>query len=120
MGELLGLGILESVRLSLGLVPLTWRNQMAGTKDSIVEVVSGETGFPKSRSLEIVGTLIELIKKTLESGDDVLVGGFGKFKAREKNARRERDPATGEDMMLEPKRVVTFHCSGKLRKKINK
>jgi len=93
---------------------------MTATKDSIIEVVSGETGFPKSRSLEIVETLIEIIKKALESGEDFMVSGFGKFKVREKKARKGRNPATGEGVILEPRRVVTFHCSGKLRKKINK
>ena len=92
---------------------------MTATRDSIVEAVSGETGFPKSRSVEIVETLIEIIKEALESGDDVLVSGFGKFKVREKKARKGRNPATGEGVILEPRRVVTFHCSGKLRKKIN-
>jgi integration host factor subunit alpha len=49
-----------------------------------------------------------------------MVSGFGKFKVREKKARQGRNPYTGEDLMLEPRRVVTFHCSGKLRKKINR
>jgi integration host factor subunit alpha len=60
-----------------------------------------------------------LIKRSLESGEDVLVSGFGKFKVREKKARKGRNPATGEGVILDPRRVVTFHCSGKLRKKIN-
>jgi integration host factor subunit alpha len=63
--------------------------------------------------------LIEIIKRSLESGEDVLVSGFGKFKVREKKARKGRNPATGEGVILDPRRVVTFHCSGKLRKKIN-
>jgi integration host factor subunit alpha len=89
------------------------------TKDDIVEAFAKETGFPKNQSTEIVETLLELIKKTLESGDDVLVSGFGKFRVREKKARKGRNPATGENMILDPRRVVTFHCSGKLRRKIN-
>ena len=60
-----------------------------------------------------------LFKRSLESGEDVLVSGFGKFKVREKKARKGRNPATGEGVILDPRRVVTFHCSGKLRKKIN-
>jgi integration host factor subunit alpha len=94
-------------------------NPMTVTRDSIVEVVSGETGFPKSRSLEIVENLIEIIKEALGSGDDVLFSGFGKFRVRAKKERKGRNPATGSDMMLKPRRVVTFHCSGQLRKKIN-
>jgi integration host factor subunit alpha len=92
---------------------------MSLTKDDIVEAVAKETDFLKNRSAEIVESLIEVIKRSLGSGDDVLVSGFGKFCVREKRERRGRNPATGDSMMLEPRRVVTFHCSGKLRKKIN-
>jgi integration host factor subunit alpha len=92
---------------------------MSLTKDDIVEAVAKEIGFPKDQSVELVETLLELIKKALESGDDVLVSGFGKFCVKKKKERRGRNPATGEGMILEPRRVVTFHCSGKLRKKIN-
>jgi integration host factor subunit alpha len=92
---------------------------MALTKDDIIEAVAREIYFQKNQSTKIVETLLELIKKTLESGDDVLVSGFGKFRVREKKARRGRNPATGESMILGPRRVVTFHCSGKLRRKIN-
>jgi integration host factor subunit alpha len=92
---------------------------MTLTKDNIIEAVAEETGFLNHRSAEVVEFLFELIKKTLESGEDLLVSGFGKFKVREKKARKGRNPATGEGVILEPRRVVTFHCSMKLRKKIN-
>ena len=92
---------------------------MALTKDDIIEAVAREIYFQKNQSTKIVETLLELIKKTLKSGDDVLVSGFGKFRVREKKARKGRNPATGENMILDPRRVVTFHCSGKLRRKIN-
>jgi len=93
---------------------------MSFTKDYIVEAVAKEIGFQKNQAVELVEALLELIKKTLVSGEDVMVSGFGKFKVREKKARKGRNPATGEGMILKPRRVVTFHCSGKLRKKINK
>ena len=89
-------------------------------KDAIVEAVAKENGFARNRSVEIVETFLELIKRTLESGEDVLVSGFGKFCVREKRERRGRNPATGEAMTLEARRVVTFKCSGRLRDKINK
>jgi integration host factor subunit alpha len=92
---------------------------MTLTKAQIVEAVQNQIGFPKTRSSEVVETLLEIIKKTLESGEDVLVSGFGKFCVKEKRARRGRNPSTGEDMMLEPRKVVTFKCSGKLRDRIN-
>jgi integration host factor subunit alpha len=92
---------------------------VALTKEEIVETVAKDTGFPKNQSIELVEVLIELMKKTLVSGNDILVSGFGKFRVREKKARNGRNPATGGDMMLEPRRVVTFKWSGKLREKLN-
>ncbi|MGV7222841.1 MAG: integration host factor subunit alpha [Nitrospinales bacterium] len=93
---------------------------MALTKHGIVEQVYNELGFPRNQSDEIVESLLEIIKSTLESGDDLLVSGFGKFCVKEKAERKGRNPATGDDMMLKPRRVVTFKCSGTLRDKVNK
>ena len=92
---------------------------MSLTKDHLIEAIAEENGFPKKHSTEIVETLIDIIKSSLASGDYVLVSGFGKFSVKKKKARTGRNPATGKEMILEPRRVVTFHCSGKLRKKIN-
>ena len=92
---------------------------MTLTKAHIVEALAEQNGYAKNQSFDKIETLLELIKSTLESGEDVLISGFGKFCVKEKNERRGRDPSTGEDMMLEPRRVVTFKCSGKLRDKIN-
>ena len=93
---------------------------MTLTKIQIVESVQNQTGFPRNRSVEIVETLLEIIKETLASGEDVLISGFGKFCVKEKNARKGRNPATGEDLMLAPRKVVTFKCSGKLRERIDR
>ena len=92
---------------------------MALTKNDIAEQIRDQFGFPRNRSAEITESLLEIIKSALESGDDVLVSGFGKFCVREKNERQGRNPATGEDMMLKPRRIVTFKCSGRLRDKVN-
>ena len=92
---------------------------MALTKIEIVNSIADQIGYPKNHSSEIVEILLELIKETLESGDDVLISGFGKFCVKEKGKRRGRNPSTGEDMMMKPRKVVTFRCSGKLRNKIN-
>ena len=92
---------------------------MTLTKVQIVESIQNQTGFPNNKSSEIVETLLEIIKRTLVSGEDVLVSGFGKFSVKDKKERKGRNPATGEDMMLAPRKVVTFKCSGKLRDKIN-
>jgi integration host factor subunit alpha len=86
----------------------------------MVNEIARQNGFPKKQSVEIVETLLELIKKTLKSGEDVLISNFGRFCVRQKGHRKGRNPATGEDMILRPRRVVTFKCSGKLRHEINK
>jgi len=92
---------------------------MALTKYTIVEKIQSDLGLSKTKSIETFETLVELIKATLESGEDVLVSGFGKFSVQERGQRRGRNPATGQTMMLRPRRVVTFRYSGKLRDKIN-
>jgi len=93
---------------------------MTLTKLDMVESVSKQNGWPKTKSFEIVETLLEIIKKSLESGEDVLISGFGKFCVKKKKERRGRNPATGEDMILAPRRIVTFKWSRQLKDKINK
>ncbi len=92
---------------------------MALTKADIVSHLTNHLGFTRKQASETVETLLEILKSTLESGDDVLISGFGKFCVKTKNERRGRNPATGGDMMLAPRKVVTFKCSGKLRDRIN-
>jgi len=92
---------------------------MALTKAQMVTVNSKLNGFSLRQSSEIIETLLELIKKTLASGEDVLISNFGRFCVKEKRERKGRNPATGEDLMLAPRKVVTFKCSGTLRRKIN-
>lgn len=92
---------------------------MTLTKANIVEEVAKQNGYSKNKSFEMIEILLKIMKRTLESGEDVLVSGFGKLCVKTKHERRGRNPATGEDMMLEPRRVVTFRCSGKLRDKLN-
>ena len=92
---------------------------MSLTKDDIVKALAKDSGYRLNQSVELIETLLELIKSTLASGEDVLVSGFGKFCVKNKRERRGRNPATGEDLMLAPRRVVTFKCSGQLRKRIN-
>ena len=92
---------------------------MTLTKEQIVEEIRTKNGFSRNKSIKTVETLLEIIKKTLESREDVLISGFGKFCVKEKTERKGRNPATGEDLMLAPRRVVTFKCSGKFRERVN-
>jgi integration host factor subunit alpha len=91
---------------------------MALTKNEIVGKIH-ELGFTKKKSVDTVESLLDIIKRSLENGEDVLISGFGKFCVKEKKKRRGRNPATGDDLLLRARKVVTFKCSGKLRDKIN-
>ena len=70
---------------------------MALTKHDIAERIRNKVDFQKNQSMELTENLIEIIKSTLESGEDVLVVGFGKFCVKEKAERKGRNPATGDD-----------------------
>jgi len=89
------------------------------TKAHIVDAVAEANGFTRRKSVETVETLLELIKSTLESGADVLISGFGRFCVKQKAERRGRNPTTGKDLIIAPRKVVTFKWSGKLKEKLN-
>jgi len=92
---------------------------MTCTKSVIVDDIVDKVGYTRRQAVDIVENLLEIIKSTLEAGDDILISGFGKFCVRGKRSRRGRNPATGEAMLLDSRRVVTFKCAGKLRDRIN-
>ncbi len=92
---------------------------MTLTKSNFIDAIAEQNGYARKKSTETVETILEIIKTTLASGEDVLISGFGKLCVKEKRERKGRNPETGEDMMLAPRRVVTFKCSGKWRDKIN-
>jgi integration host factor subunit alpha len=92
---------------------------MTLTKDHIINSVRNHLGLRKKKSAAVVESLLEIMKKTLENGEDVLISRFGKFCVHEKKERKGRNPATGNDLMLEARRVVTFRCAAKLKGKIN-
>jgi len=92
---------------------------MTLTKKIIVDKITDELGSTLNEATDDTETLLEIIKSTLKAGDDVLVSGFGKFCVKDKKERKGRNPATGKDVILPARRVVTFKCSGKLRGKVN-
>ncbi len=92
---------------------------MTLTKADLVNKLYESEVMSKAEAIEAVETVIEIIKETLEDGENVLISGFGKFTVKDKKARRGRNPHTGEDLILAPRRVVTFKPSGVLRNKIN-
>ena len=92
---------------------------MALTKESIINSIYNQVGLSKSQSRIVVERLLEIIKETLKSGENILISGFGKFEVKEKSARRGRNPQTTEDLQLRARRVVVFKTSGVLRNSIN-
>jgi len=91
---------------------------MTLTKSNLVEAIKNEFDLPRKKSFDLVESLLTIIKQNLENGEDVLISGFGKFCVKEKKERKGRNPATGDDMMLAPRKVVTFKCSPVLRKRL--
>jgi integration host factor subunit alpha len=92
---------------------------MTLTKAQLTDSIHKGLRLPKSRSFELIKSLFEIMKTTLGSGEDILISGFGKFCVKDKNDRRGGNPSTGEDMMLEARRIVSFKCSVPLKQKLN-
>ncbi len=92
---------------------------MSLTKAKLIDSVSKQMTFPRSYSTRMIESLLEIIKHTLESGEDVLISGFGKFCVKDKKERKGRNPQTASDMKLRARRVVTFKYSWVLRNKMN-
>lgn len=93
---------------------------MAITKADIINSIYNNLDLQKQESTIIVESLLEIIKHTLESGEDLLISGFGKFCVKDKNQRRGRNPQTGDDLQINSRTVVTFKCSRTLRENLNK
>jgi integration host factor subunit alpha len=92
---------------------------MAIVKDNLIQCLYDQSRLSNQTSRALVETVFELIKKTLESGDHVLISGFGKFSAKKKAPRKGRNPATGEDLPLDARTVITFKCSPRMRDRVN-
>ncbi|MBW1804097.1 MAG: integration host factor subunit alpha [Deltaproteobacteria bacterium] len=92
---------------------------MTLTKDRIIDSIYKNTDLMKSEAVQAFQSLMEIMKQTLESGEDILISGFGKFCVKEKKERKGRNPQTGNDLTLGARRVVTFKWSGKLKEKLN-
>jgi integration host factor subunit alpha len=92
---------------------------MTLVKNDLIQSLHDQVGLSKQKSKALIHTTFEQIKKALESGDDVLISGFGKFFAKKKALRKRGNPVAGGDLPLDARTVVTFKCSGILRDKIN-
>ena len=89
------------------------------TKADIVETIYEKVGLSKRESARIVDMIFDIIKGKLENGENIKFSGFGSFAVRDKNARRGRNPQTGEEITISARRVLSFKPSNVLRKHIN-
>lgn len=90
------------------------------TKADIVERIAEKIGFTKKESQDLVESVLEIVKTTLESGENFKITGFGKFEVKHKADRRGRNPQTGESITIESRRILSFKPSTLLRSAINK
>ena len=81
------------------------------TKADIVERIANENGFSKAESLDLVESVLSIIKDTLADGETLKVSGFGNFVVKEKSDRRGRNPQNGEQITIEARKVLTFKPS---------
>ena len=92
---------------------------MALTKANLIKSICDSTDLTKQESLSTVDSFFEVIKRSLESEEDVMISGFGRFCVKDKKERRGRNPQTGDDMMMDARRIVTFKCSNIMKAKMN-
>jgi integration host factor subunit alpha len=88
-------------------------------KKNLSNALSQKFHFTRSQSRQIVDAILEIMKQTLVHDEEILISGFGRFYINKKRERRGRNPKTGEDLMLEPRRVVKFRATEALREKLN-
>ena len=89
------------------------------TKADLIEQVYLKVGLPRTESVELVEQVFEIIKETLEQGENVKISGFGSFKIQEKRPRRGRNPQTGEPLEITQRKILSIKPSQKLRIAIN-
>ena len=92
---------------------------MTYTKADIIDDIVIKTGLDRKIASDGIETFMEIIKDNLRNGVDVSLSGFGKFSVREKRARRGRNPKTGEEIIITPRRSISFSMSNVLRAKLD-
>ena len=92
---------------------------MALTKADMVKSINDQLGLPKNKSVDLFESVLEIIRQSLVNGEDVMISGFGKFYIIDKKARNGRNPQTGEHMIIQPRRIVSFRYSSRARNKLN-
>lgn len=89
------------------------------TKADLVEQIHTSTGISKKDSFNMLETVFSIMKDTLESGEKILVAGFGNFDIKQKNDRKGRNPQTSESITINARRILTFKPSVMLKQAMN-
>lgn len=89
------------------------------TRSDLSEAVYREVGLSRNESSDLVESILARLSNALVEGDTVKISSFGTFSVREKGARMGRNPKTGEEVPIEPRRVLVFRPSHILKDKIN-
>ncbi len=90
------------------------------TKVDIVESIYEKVGFSKKEVAKIVESIFDLITESLQREEKIKISGFGNFVVRKKRARRGRNPQTGTDIEISPRRILTFKPSQVLKAGLNR
>jgi integration host factor subunit alpha len=90
------------------------------TKADIVANVYEKVGFSKKEAVRVVEALFNIVKDALERGEKVKISGFGNFVVRNKRARRGRNPQTGDDIEISPRKILSFRPSQVLKNELNR
>ncbi|MCJ7576895.1 MAG: integration host factor subunit beta [candidate division Zixibacteria bacterium] len=90
------------------------------TKADLVEEVSGKTGLTRTDVAVVVDAFLEAVKKSLESGNNIEIRGFGTFKIKQRKARKARNPRTGEEVPVPDRKVPVFKPSTEFKTLITK
>ena len=92
---------------------------MALIKKDIIQAVAESNRYSKRQAAEAIEALLEIIKRTLGAGEEISIRGFGRFCLMQRARRRGRNPATGDERTISPRRVVEFKSSAKLTQLLN-
>jgi DNA-binding protein HU-beta len=88
-------------------------------KADLVNSLAEKTGLTKTKTNEVIDSLVSIITETLKSGDKVTLVGFGTFTTTQREARKGRNPKTGETLEIPSKRVAKFRAGSELTKSVN-
>jgi len=89
------------------------------TKADLVDKIHANTGLTKDGAFAYLETVLETIKKTLETAETVKITGFGSFVVKEKKSRKGRNPQTGEPITIAARKILTFKMSTVLKSAIH-